>query len=156
MASLSERLFDAVEGYLAAIDGTGLYNTDAGLRILRNASTGVADTLPCLRLFDGGEVAENASGDRSAIAITQTVIVDAIVAAGADAGAELLAVKADIKRALMQWERQKVTDGTGDIATCLTYLGAQPFPRADGATAEAITLTFTTKYREAYGNPDSH
>lgn len=155
-AALDERLIEAVIARLRNVRSASGYRSDAGARVF--------DSRINVEEANGGVLVvwETNESIGAAPATSDQYVFDAVLGFAVDAfypcdredtGKALRAIKADVKRCLMQdlrtWLAPVLKFGV------LSYQGAQLFPRIEGSTVEGVTLNFTVTYREVYGDPSS-
>lgn len=148
---ISERVMAAIAAQLATITTGNGYSITAN--VLRSVRTVELNDLPAVVLWDTGETATDAGGTHRGMGITLSFEVNAFVRGDQDyTGAQLEAVKADVKQAVLSGS--PVGDDDGKIGP-VTYISAEMRPREDGDQTESVSLKFSVAYREGYGNPYS-
>lgn len=149
--SLAERALCVIESRLKAIRTEDGFSTGAGLNVLR-ARASVADTeCPVVVVWDGGEQPDGVISDVSFTNVLIVAIVSYAAANQTSTGRILEKLKADVKRALLV--DVGLNDDDGQIGA-LSYLGATPVERRDGASIEGIVMTFHVTMKENVGEPD--
>lgn len=159
---ISERVMRAVLARLQTIKVVNGYSTDAGDSAARMMPGQALDGLPAIALVETAEApAGGAAGDLSdSMVIGLGIDVEVHGVPGAVDTPEWLGLaKADVKRALLGWARgllgdpgRGVRDADGRIGELL-YLGSDTANQPAGATTAAVTVKFSAKYREGYGDP---
>ena len=153
---LSERAIASVMTLLGSISTSNGFETDAGDHVFRARQTIDKRETPCCNVWEGQEIPNVDSKTRSKIDMRLLLHIEGHIEADqSDTGAMLGKIKADIKRAVLGGSRN---GGLPDPPNprpfaVIGYEGSSPSPRADGANTEAVTVTLSLNYSEAYGDP---
>lgn len=157
---LNLRAVNALIARLQAIAVINGYATNAGLRVFHGRRELQQGDLPCIVVFEGEESAGNtpagaveANGTTQSMVVRLTLTVEGyVLAQPAAEGPGLSRLKADIKKAALDFDAPSLVDVDGPIGP-LSYTGASPLLRADGTAVEGVQLTFVARLTEGYGNP---
>lgn len=149
---ISERVMTAIAAQLATITTGNGYSISP--RVLRSLHIGSASQLPAIVLWDAGEIVKDSSKRKLEITLSVEVIVFVMADQG-DTGTKLETVKADVKKALLSWAQDGISDNVGQIGK-LSYESATLQVRDDGDQTESVSLKFSATYCEGNGDPYSN
>lgn len=155
--SLCERALKEVAARCGLILIASGYNTDLGNNVLRARRT--VELKPsepsAVVVWDAGDSATRQDGSVAAGVVEQLINVEVHTLINhANTGILISAMKADVKRAVMSVSSGKLSDADGDIGG-IAYLSSTPAPVEAGTGTEYMTLSFSVRMKEAYGNPNS-
>jgi len=150
MTPLSARAITCIESRLRRITEAGGYHTSAGANVRRSAA--VVEEALGITVWCTGETATGAANAAKRDIVLAVDVIGYVPASQAYTGHALECIKADIKVALLRGWADDLKDDLGFIGT-INYTGATLQPRGDGATGEAVALTFEVRYAEGVGNP---
>lgn len=150
MTPLSERALACIESRLKRIREAGGFHTSAGTNVRRSPS--VVEEAFGITVWCSGETATGAANGAKRDIVLAVEVVGYVPASQANTGHALECIKADIKVAVLRGWNDYLHDDIGHIGE-INYTGATLQPRGEGATGEAVALTFEVRYPEGVGNP---
>lgn len=160
---LQIRALRAIKARLEGISVDDGFHSNAGDAVMFGPRWPDESDCPCLLVIDGGDFPQPDSGGRStssgnhrSMTLAQTIYVDCFAIRYSDpedAGLAVSELRADVKRAALDYSAQALRDDDGVIGGALAYSGAEPIAAPDGSAVEAFRLTFIHTLQEAYGDP---
>lgn len=150
MTPLSSRALNCIESRLRRITEAGGFHTSAGANVRRSAA--VVEEALGITVWCSGETATGAANGAKRDIVLSVEVVGYVPASQANTGHALECIKADIKVAVLRGWNDYLHDDLGHIGE-INYTGATLQPRGEGATGEAVALTFEVRYAEGVGNP---
>lgn len=149
---LSERAIQSAVALLQNIRISNGYFTDAGLHVLRARRAIEAKDLDAINVWEGAEKPANGDGSVAMQMDLELSVEGHVKASQPDTGMRLGLIKADIKRALCS-ASGALPDTPNRPFAAVVYTGSQPDPRHEFADSEAVTVSFSIRYAEKYGDP---
>lgn len=144
MSGTAEAIALALVARLAAIDGTGTFETTIGDTVFRGRRRIDETAIPCITLIESDEKVLQTAQDNKLVRLSQRYIVEAHDACDADnPNDKAHALIRDIKRALF------LVDKTlGGVARTMTYAGRMIAARDDGMAIVSAVVEIDVEYAE--------